>query len=339
MKTCFRLSPIALAFNLEMPIVGGSEVTRPPHPSPMQRWPKGAPSRPIDDWAEVHAYRSLRRANEHALVVLAMGLPYWMQPEGNRYRLLVPADERDAVCEQLRKYQHEHRRRPRPAPSSAASVRQAEAFTVAGPLGWVTVLSAAFGLQVALGPAWVEAGALNVERIAREGEFYRVATALLLHGDIGHLAGNAFSGACFGWLAQPVFGRIWAWVWIALAGVLGNAINAAVYYPEQHLSIGASTAVFGALGLLTGAALRRPFQHDRGDAHPANVDATQPHPRSWKARLIPLFAGVALLGWLGGGTGGIPDGSSARTDVLAHLWGFLAGAVLGLFTALRTKSA
>ncbi len=298
----------------------------------MQRWPKGTSAHPIDDWAEVHAYRSLRRAHEHALVVLAMGLPYWLQPEANRFRLLVPASELEAVCEQLRKYQQEHRRRrPRARRTDTTATTDREAFQATGPLTWVAVLGAAFVLQTAMGPRWVEAGALNVQRIAEDGEFYRVGTALLLHGDIGHVAGNAFSGACFGWLAQPVFGRVWAWVWIALAGVLGNAINAAVYYPEQHLSIGASTAVFGALGLLTGAALRRPFQHDHAD----EPDAPPTPTRSWKARLIPLFAGVALLGWLGGGTGGIPDGSGAQTDVLAHLWGFLAGAVLGGFVARR----
>lgn len=46
--------------------------------------------------------------------------------------------------------------------------------------------------------------------------------------------------------------------------------------------------------------------------------------RAW----LPLAGGLALLGFLG---------SSAHTDITAHLFGFLAGAVLGLFYTLRFK--
>jgi len=77
-----------------------------------------------------------------------------------------------------------------------------------------------------------------------------------------------------------------------------------VVYKTGHSSIGASTAVFGALGLLTA------WQFLRRLEHPG---------RRIKA-LLPLGAGLALLGFLG---------SSAHADILAHLFGFLSGLVIG----------
>jgi membrane associated rhomboid family serine protease len=86
--------------------------------------------------------------------------------------------------------------------------------------------------------------------------------------------------------------------------MLGNGLDAMVMPTEQR-SLGASTAVFAALGILsayawaleTGAQLR------------------------WAKRLGPLIAGVMLLGFLGAG--------GERTDVTAHVTGFLSGCLLG----------
>ena len=87
------------------------------------------------------------------------------------------------------------------------------------------------------------------------------------------------------------------------SGIAGNVVNAVVY-KAGHTSIGASTAVFGALGILSAwQVLRR---------------VNQPGKRL-KA-LLPLGAGLALLGFMG---------SSVHTDVLAHLFGFLSGIVIG----------
>ncbi|MGF1484124.1 MAG: rhomboid family intramembrane serine protease [Opitutales bacterium] len=286
----------------------------------MQRWPQGVSPEPIETWAEVHAYRSLRRAHDHALVVLAMGLPYWLKPDGHRYRLFVPDDQLEAVREQLRKFQRESRGWPPHPPIQPVKSAHASLADFYGPIGWVAVFSLAFAVQMAH-PTLKDLGALNVERIADHGEFWRLATALLLHADLGHIVSNAISGACFGLLVQSLFGRVRAWLWIALTGILGNAINVLVYYPEQHLAIGASTAVFGALGLVIGGSMRAVLT-----AEGRNREAG-----AWKRRLAPLFAGIVLLGWFGGG-GGVPtDGSALTTDVLAHVWGFLTGLVLGFW--------
>jgi hypothetical protein len=78
-----------------------------------------------------------------------------------------------------------------------------------------------------------------------------------------------------------------------------------VHQPAMHSSIGASTAVFATLGLLAAYAWRRRAA-DGG---------------RWAYRWAPLVAGVILLGFTGAG--------GERTDVLAHLTGFVMGAVAG----------
>jgi membrane associated rhomboid family serine protease len=69
--------------------------------------------------------------------------------------------------------------------------------------------------------------------------------------------------------------------------------------------VGASTAVFGAVGLLCGRAAAARLRRAKGGL------------RAW----VPLGAGVALIAMLGTGQ---------RSDVWAHLLGFAAGGFLGL---------
>jgi membrane associated rhomboid family serine protease len=95
-----------------------------------------------------------------------------------------------------------------------------------------------------------------------------------------------------------------AWLAIVVAGASGNAINVLVQRPE-HLSVGASTAVFAALGLLASVSFFFGAMHRE----------------TWARRWSPLVGGLWLLTWLGTG--------DARTDIVAHLTGFVAGLLLG----------
>src|SRR5690606_29038048 len=139
------------------------------------------------------------------------------------------------------------------------------------------------------------------------GEWWRAVTALTLHGDWAHLTGNTLGGLLFFGLVFRFLGHGLGWICILLAGTLGNLLNAWGYAGTGHNSIGASTAVFGGLGILIGFRLLRQFRLT-GWAWPRHL---------W----VPLAAGLILLGFLGAG--------GERTDVLAHGWGFFAGAILG----------
>jgi membrane associated rhomboid family serine protease len=88
------------------------------------------------------------------------------------------------------------------------------------------------------------------------------------------------------------------------AGALGNLANAALRGPGYG-GVGASTAVFGAIGLLAGLRIGRyrRRQASRGEATAA------------------VLAAVMLLAL---------TGLNPETDVLAHLWGFAIGLGLGL---------
>jgi len=77
----------------------------------------------------------------------------------------------------------------------------------------------------------------------------------------------------------------------------------------QHETIGASTAVFAMLGIVGAYAWRT-----------GSTGVTR-----WAHRWAPLVAAVALLALTGAG--------GERTDVVAHLAGFLAGAVMGTLQA------
>ncbi|MEN8245901.1 MAG: rhomboid family intramembrane serine protease, partial [Thermodesulfobacteriota bacterium] len=136
-----------------------------------------------------------------------------------------------------------------------------------------------------------------------DGDWYRAATALLLHADIVHLIGNMAGIAILGSAVCSIMGWGVGWLAIVSSGIAGNVLNAVVY-KAGHSSIGASTAVFGALGILSAWQVMR--------------RARKPEQRL-KA-LMPLGAGLALLGFMG---------SSAHADILAHLFGFCSGITIG----------
>jgi rhomboid protease GluP len=164
---------------------------------------------------------------------------------------------------------------------------------------------------------WLAVGRLDSARIF-EGEWWRAVTALTLHADAAHLLGNAGFGAFFGYSLSRSFGGGIAWLAILASGFAGNMANALLAGPD-HRSIGASTAVFGALGILTAFSWRTGFrEHKRG-----------------RQRIAPIIAGLGLLALTG--TGG------ENTDIGAHLLGFVAGFGIGLgaaaFEAPRSAKA
>ncbi|MGI9330954.1 MAG: rhomboid family intramembrane serine protease [Gammaproteobacteria bacterium] len=174
-----------------------------------------------------------------------------------------------------------------------------------GMLGYATVLLSVFALQGGFryGIDWTSAGRVDVAAIYA-GEYWRLITALTLHSDLWHLLGNLGFGALFALFLSRQLGGGVTWLAILIAGALGNAMNALVQPPE-HLAVGASTAVFAALGLLAA------FYFFFGRLHR----------NSWARRWAPIIGGLWVLTWLGTG--------DENTDIVAHLTGFLAGLLLG----------
>lgn len=143
------------------------------------------------------------------------------------------------------------------------------------------------------------------------GELYRSVTSLMLHADSLHLMGNIAGIAIFGTAVCTVMGWGMGWLMILFTGMLGNLMNA-LLYESGHISVGASTAIFGAIGILSAHQFFKKFKQSG---------------QKIKA-FLPLASGLALLGILGSG---------AHSDVMAHLFGFLAGIVLGCLYGLFMK--
>jgi len=247
---------------------------------------------------------------EHSLVVLAMGRACWLVPSPDGHQLLVEPEAIAPAREQLARFDRESIGWP-PQPVVEPAARPTDLIT---PLVWVLAILAAFQLQ-GTRPGWTAAGALDPAAIFGRGEWWRVATALFLHADAAHVLSNALSGFLVFAAVLKTFGRLAGWTLLAAAALAGNLAIAALSYAETYQSIGASTAIFAGVGLLSGRAFGIVVQAGR--------------PRRWREMFVPLATGLIVLALYGAG--------GVLVDLGAHLTGFAAGLALGIGVAMRTQ--
>jgi membrane associated rhomboid family serine protease len=302
-----------------------------------------------DDLAEAGVYPTSAAGFDHGLVVLAMGRPYWLVSSALGFRLLVEPPAIEAAREQLACFDRESIGWPPPPATPESPTRKTEFST---PLIWALAVLTVFCGQIEWPGALETAGALDTQAVFGHGEWWRLGTALFLHADLGHLASNVLSGIFVFAVVVSTIGRLRGWLLLTVASIAGNFAVAALHYPHEYHSLGASTAIFAGLGLLTGRAVgtvRRSRHPPALSPHPKPTGGTpvlrgmgvspmseeygeraDPHP--WRAVFVPLAAGLTLLGLFGAG--------DLRTDVGAHVTGFVAGLVLGLGRgALASKGA
>ncbi len=262
---------------------------------------------PVEQTVELLSNLTEDQANTFALVLTSHGLPYAVRRAPDGWEIRVPEPFYDAAVQVIDAYRAENP--PSPSAASQASRRLETERTFSGV--WVSLMLVAVHLAVRatadptaiLQQAGASAGAIV------SGEFYRAATALTLHADLLHLGGNILGIAVFATAVCHLTGTGVGWAMILASGLLGNLANAWLVEPT-HLSVGASTAVFGAVGILSAVQFYR--KRSAGDSRF----------RAW----LPLASGLALLAFLGSG---------AHTDLTAHLFGFVSGVGLGLFFAVR----
>ena len=258
----------------------------------------------MTDLAEVGRFGTLADAEQRALVLAAVGIEAHLIPDAGVVRLCVPSSEALRARHELGCYERENARWRRPRFTTRVALHRFE-----GALVYSAVLLFFFAAQRrrALSIDWLAAGAANAGRIV-SGEWWRTITALALHIELGHLMSNLVFGVIISLLMAELLGSGLAWLAILLAGALGNALDALVH-PAGQTAIGASTAWFGALGILSGHARRSQIVPWRGGL------------RRW----APLGAGIMLLAFLGFG--------GERTAVGAHVAGFAVGVLVGLALA------
>ena len=249
-------------------------------------------------------------AHELGLVILSAGAPYWvLEDEAGGFHLVVERKDARHLLRQLELYRKESVNWP---PEDLELPEKGVSTTAA--MAWVLVLLTAYGISLEWPQLYTE-GKVSAEAVM-QGQYYRVLTALFLHADLGHLAGNMLFGAVFMHLVARHIGGLWAFLGVLLAGAAGNYLNAAIYYPEPHYSVGASTAVFGAVGMLAAIPCGFRLRFARWNLAMAWV--------------VPFVVGLIFLAWFGTG--------DEQTDTSAHLTGFACGIPIGLLAGyFRTK--
>ena len=245
---------------------------------------------------------SQRACAEAALVLAAKDIPYETVELGAECELMVPLGQIAAAREELERYALER------APVRSARpvfVPFAGAGVGSGLYAALLILVAyCAGIQ-ASGADWLARGSLDARRGAAR-EWWRAVTALTLHLDQAHLLGNLLFGVAIGFLAGRAFGPGIAWASILAAAAAANYADMLIS-PSTHRAVGASTAVFAALGLLVGFAWRHGLTRRE----------------RFNYTYGPVFGGVALLALLGAGAG------DQHVDVLAHALGFASGGATG----------
>jgi rhomboid protease GluP len=256
-----------------------------------------------EPWIAVATAANEQRAQELGLVLTALGIEHQRLAGGAGWEIWVPAGNAAQASGELAQYVDENRRPvgQRRVEEVGGALPGVAAYVVILVLVFACLQSSVFYLD------WFGAGRLEAGRVVR-GEWWRVVTALTVHLELDHLGGNLVFGSFFGYFVGRHLGRGVGWLAILGAGALANALNAVLQSPA-HRSIGASTAVFAALGILTAYTWRRGFLRET----------------PWRARIAPIVAGIGLLAFTG--TAG------ENTDLTAHLFGFIAGFGAGLVLA------
>jgi rhomboid protease GluP len=246
------------------------------------------------------------QAGDWGLVLAAAGIWYRLQEREGRFVLSVASGDTPVAAAALTAYDAEAPARPVPAAPDAG----ASALGVLAALGLCAMFYVA-------GPGdahsrWVEAGAAVADRIAA-GEWWRALTALTLHADLLHLAGNVVACLIFVSAVGRWLGGGLGALAILLAAAGANLLTAAVHR-TAFSSLGASTATFAALGLCAGLQVVRRLRGEMRRAY------------AW----VPFGAGLGLYAMLGVGPG---------ADTYAHLFGLGLGALIGSGAALGNVRA
>ena len=241
-----------------------------------------------------------RQADDYHVVLSAGNIPHRLRATAGSWQIQVPVESRVEAQLAIARFLKENPLETAPSPHVSAQTAKPYLLSMylCGLLAGVHLLIAHQQHHA----EFVRAFGADALRIIN-GETYRCVTALCLHADAGHLLSNVVGLFIFGTAVATSAGAGVGWLSVLIAGSAGNLINA-WWYRTGHISIGASTAVFAAVGWLACVKGIRSLAE----------------PQQRKRALLSLAGGLALLGMLG---------ASPHTDLMAHFFGFAAGCVMG----------
>jgi membrane associated rhomboid family serine protease len=241
--------------------------------------------------------RSRRQAMDWGLVLASQGMEAVIDNSAQGWALLVAAPDYERAQATLKQYQWENRGWPwrQPLPETGLLFHW-------GSSGWVAAIVAFYYWSAVRFPGIKSAGILDSQKV-RQGQWWRLCTAITLHENLPHLMANATTGFILMGLAMARYGAGVGLLAAFLAGAFGN-VASLLLYSQPHLSLGASGMVMGALGLVTvqSFVLWRKYR---------------PGGRFFFRALAAGLMILALLGF------------SPESDMVAHVGGFIAGAIFG----------
>jgi membrane associated rhomboid family serine protease len=247
-------------------------------------------------------------ASDWSLVLASAGIGHRVVEGGGAFSLVVAAHDASAASAALAAYDAESAPRATPpVPDLGPS-----------PLGIMAGV-ALLAMLIVTGPgdarvptSWFAVGAADAAKILH-GQWWRAVTAMTLHEDIGHLVGNLLASLIFVSAVGRWLGAGLGALCIVGCGTVANLLTALWHRHDAHfVSLGASTATFASLGIVTGLQLWRRWRHDERRRY------------FW----LPLGAGLALFAMTGTG---------ANADFGAHLFGLGVGSAAG--TAIAASEA
>lgn len=152
-------------------------------------------------------------------------------------------------------------------------------------------------------PALAALGGLNRDLVLEDGQWFRLISAVFLHGSVIHLLCNAAVLGFAGWNLERIVGSRWLAA-VYAAGALAGAFMSMLYNPPNVVSVGASGAIMGLLAALFVLTFRERWGAARLERQVFLLRLLVP-------ALLPVAAG-------------------AHVDVSAHIGGAIGGAVIGL---------
>ena len=241
------------------------------------------------------------KANDWALVLAAASIQHRVDEHDGHFALVVHAADAAVASEALVAFDAEGASEQQPpAPDHGWS-----------PLGLLCAVGLAAMFLVTgtrdHGSVWFVAGSASAELIMR-GAWWRAITALTLHADLLHLAGNVIASLVFMSSVGRWLGGGLGAILILASATAGNLLTA-VRHHTNHDSVGASTATFAALGLVAGLQVARRLRLRTRPGY------------AW----VPIGAGLGLFAMLG---------VAAGADYWAHLFGLGFGLLFGVGWAI-----
>lgn len=135
-----------------------------------------------------------------------------------------------------------------------------------------------------------------------QGEYWRLVTAIFLHGGFLHLLFNMFGLYVFGPELERLAGKLRFFTIYMLSGILANVLTYVVQ-PLDYSSVGASGAIFGIFG-----------------SYLALVYYTRKTMPQLKQLILPLVGISVMMTFV-----------QPNINITAHLAGLAVGFLLGLF--------